>query len=60
MFKLRNSYASAAGHLAFVDPILHELLLPARNRQQREMIEAIDRVCDLFQGLRNQTISRNA
>lgn len=58
--KLRKSYASASHHEFLVDPVLHGLLLPEQNRQQREMIEAINRVCDLVQGLRNRTISRNA
>jgi hypothetical protein len=49
----RPPYPSAADHIGFVDPVLHELLLPERNRQQREMIQAMTRVCDIVRGSRN-------
>lgn len=42
-----------ADHEWGVDCVLHELLLPERNRQQREMMEAIDRVCVIIQRSRN-------
>jgi hypothetical protein len=51
----RKPYPSVADHEWYVDRVLHDLLLPERNRQQREMIEAINRVCEVIQGSRNQT-----
>jgi hypothetical protein len=55
-----KGYPSAADHEFLVDPVLHELLLPERNRQQREMIEAIHGVCDIIQRSRNRGTPRDA
>ena len=35
-----------------VDPVLYELLEPERRRQQTEMLQAIDRVCELVESRR--------
>lgn len=40
----------AAEDMVYVDPVLHELFLPERERQYREMVQAIDRVCALVAG----------
>jgi hypothetical protein len=56
----RKPYPSAANHEWFVDPVLHELLLTERSRQQGGMLEAMNRVCDVVQRSRNRTISRDA
>jgi hypothetical protein len=53
----RTGYPSAADHEFLVDPILHGLLLPERTRQQREMMAAINRVCDIVQRYRNRHTS---
>lgn len=51
----RKPYPSAADHEWISDAVMHELLLPERQRQQREMIEAMNRVCDLVQRSRTRT-----
>jgi hypothetical protein len=53
----RKPYPSAVDHEWAIDPVLHELILPERKRQQREMIEAINRVCHVIQRSRNRTNS---
>ena len=51
--KSLKPYPSSTHHEPFVDLVLHELLLPERNRQQQEMIEAMKRVCDLIERARH-------
>jgi len=49
-----KKYPHSATHLAFVDPVLYELLAPERRRQQAEIIHAIDRVCDVIESHRSR------
>jgi hypothetical protein len=56
----RKPYPSAVDHESAIAPLLHELILPERKRQQREMIEAINRVCHVIQLSRNRTNSSDA
>jgi len=53
-------YPSAAWFEYCLDPVLHELLLAERKRQQEEILEAIDRVCDVIQRSRQRRTPSHA
>jgi hypothetical protein len=44
-----KNYPSESHHVGLTDPVLYELLLPERRRQQRQMMRAIERVCELVE-----------
>ena len=54
-----KSYPSAASQIE-TDAVLYQLLLPERRRQERGMIEAMNRVCEVVQNERGSSIRRDA
>jgi hypothetical protein len=45
-----HPFLDALSEYGPIDPLLHNLLVPEQKRQQREMVKAMDRVCDLVAG----------
>jgi hypothetical protein len=44
-----EKYPHSSHHLPFVDPVLYELLGPERRRLRGQIIQAIDRVCEVIE-----------
>ena len=55
-----KGYPSSDTHLSFADPVLYELLVPERRRQQAEIGRAIDRVCELIERVRDDPMRMDA
>lgn len=56
--RIDESLVLSNPHLFFVDRVLHELLTPERRRQYREIVKAIDRVCEVIDGQRRTNTRR--
>jgi len=47
-----RDYPESASYAYMIDPVLFELLFPERQRQYRQIVLAIDRVCEIIENER--------